>query len=388
MPDAAGLVFSQMSVIEQQTFLSSILNKSVNHYSVIGIDLKGIITTWNQGAQCEYGYSADEIIGKNFTKLYDTECEKNPKIKTILKNALTTELYFAELISIRKNGEYFTAFVNFILRKNNDSPIGFTLISPDLRALQHNLQKCKNEFLANISHELRVPLNTIIGFAQLMYLGKVGAISTNHKEYLHDILLGAERLLRLVNDLLDLNKVESGKMEFFPESICINEMINEIRTIFYNPIKQKEIQLDIKIDPTVNKIIIDPTRFKQILYNYVSNAVKFSSTGGQILICVKPDKNNSFRLEVKDSGTGISKKDLKRLFSHYKQLNGDARKDNQGTGLGLSLTKKIVEAQDGKVGVTSIFGVGSTFYAILPCSPHSKENKKYVREIIKEEIDG
>lgn len=394
------MTFSKMNLKEQNIFLKSILKKSIGNYSIIAINLDGVIIAWNKGANHEYGYTAAEIIGQTLYKLYDNKTNAK-KIKRILNKTLKAELCFAELTGIRKNGDCFTSFVNFVLRKDSDeSPVGFTLISPDLRKLQYNLKKCKetkkllkvenevlqensdyaqdtnrlkSELLANVSHELRVPLNTIIGFAELMYLGKVGPISPDHKEYLRDILLGSNRLLRLINDLLDLNKVESGKMEFFPEPIMIDKLIGEIRSVFYKSIIQKNIQLEIKIDPTLNEIIIDPSRFKQILYNYVSNALKFTPTNGKIDICVKSDKNNMFRLEVKDTGIGIIKKDLKRLFTPYQQLNTNSKKKYQGTGLGLSLTKKIVEAQDGQVGVTSEIGVGSTFYAILPCFPHTEE---------------
>jgi PAS domain S-box-containing protein len=408
------MTFSQMSLIEQNTFLKSILKKSIGNYSIIAINLDGVIISWNKGASHEYGYTASEVIGQTLHKIYDSKNGNPKKIKMLLDETLKTEICFAELIGIRKNGDYFTSFVNFILRKDLDeSPIGFTLISPDLKKLQYNLKKCKetnklledknevlqessdyakdtnrlkSELLANVSHELRVPLNTIIGFAELMYTGKVGPVSAEHKEYLRDILLSSDRLLRLINDLLDLNKIESGKMEFFPEPITMEKLIGEIRSVFYKPIVQKNIQLDIQIDPGLSEVIIDPSRFKQILYNYVSNALKFTPAKGQIFISVKLDKNNMFRLEVKDTGIGITKKDLKRLFTPYQQLKTNSKKKYQGTGLGLSLTKKLVEAQGGKVGVLSEAGVGSTFYAVLPCYPLNGEMNGEI--LTGEEVNG
>jgi signal transduction histidine kinase len=232
-----------------------------------------------------------------------------------------------------------------------------------------NASRTKSAFMAKVSHDLRSPLNGIIGFAELMYHGKVGPVSPDHKEYLGDILASSRQLLILINDVVDLAKVESGKMDFNPEPINMITLLNETRSIFKSLISIKQIQLKLEIDPALPKIIIDPARLKQVIYNYVSNALKCTPNGGQIIIRVRPDIQHHFRLEVEDTGIGIRKEDFNRLFVEFEQLDRDIARQYPSSGLGLALTKQIVEAQNGHVGVTSEFGKGSTFYAILPFTP-------------------
>ncbi|MFN7097167.1 MAG: ATP-binding protein, partial [Gammaproteobacteria bacterium] len=226
--------------------------------------------------------------------------------------------------------------------------------------------RLKSEFLANMSHELRTPLNGIIGFAELMHSGKVGTVSADHKEYLGDILSSSRHLLRLINDVLDLAKVESGKLVFYPEKVDLGRLINELRDIMRTLIAQKQITVTIDIDPTVGEIIIDPSKLKQILYNYLSNAIKFTHENGKIDIIVRNHGEGQFRIEIKDTGIGIKKEDFNLLFTEFQQLDAGSTKKFQGTGLGLALTKRLVEAQGGEVDVESVYGEGSTFYAILP----------------------
>lgn len=226
--------------------------------------------------------------------------------------------------------------------------------------------RIKNTFMAKISHELRSPLTGIIGFAELMYHGKVGNISTDQKEYLGDILTSARHLLLLINDVLDLSKVESGKMEFNAEEVDFKKIMDETKGIFQTFIENKKIKFIYEIDPSIGKIKIDPGRFKQVLYNFVSNALKCTDNGGQVTIRIQPENAQEFRLEVTDTGIGIHEEDMKKLFIEFQQIDRDIAKKYSGTGLGLALVKNIVEAQHGKVGAKSIFGKGSTFYAILP----------------------
>ena len=226
--------------------------------------------------------------------------------------------------------------------------------------------RLKSEFLANMSHELRTPLNAIIGFTQLMHDGKVGAVSPRHKEYLGDILDSARHLLQLINDVLDLAKVEAGKMEFNPEPVNLTSLITEVRQILQTLSATKRLQVDLDVSPAVEQLIVDPAKLKQVLYNYLSNAIKFSEDEGRIAVRALAESANYFRLEVEDTGIGIGAEDLSKLFVEFQQLEGATTKRHQGTGLGLALTKKIVEAQGGRIGAHSVLGRGSTFYAILP----------------------
>jgi PAS domain S-box-containing protein len=228
--------------------------------------------------------------------------------------------------------------------------------------------RSKTNFMAKISHDLRSPLNGIIGFAELIYHGKVGPTPPDQKEYLGDILTSARHLLLLINDVLDIAKVESGKMEFFPEPTDLNKILSETKDIFQMLIQEKNMQVEMYVDPALKNVLIDPGRLKQVIYNFVSNALKCTAEHGKVSIRIVPHGANRLRLEVEDNGIGIRKEDLNRLFVEFQQLDSKVAKKYPSSGLGLALTKHIVEAQGGSVGVESTFGKGSTFFAILPCS--------------------
>ncbi|HEX7837248.1 MAG TPA: ATP-binding protein [Kofleriaceae bacterium] len=226
--------------------------------------------------------------------------------------------------------------------------------------------RLKSEFLASMSHELRTPLNAIIGFAELLYDGQVDPASPTHKEFLGDILCSGRHLLRLINDILDLAKVEAGKLEFRPEPIDVRRLVGEVVAILGPTAVQKQVRIDTQVDPSVSSLTLDPARLKQVAYNYLSNALKFTPAGGSIALRIKPDGLDRFRLEVEDTGIGIASTDLGRLFVEFEQLEAGAAERHQGTGLGLALVRRLVEAQGGSVGVTSMIGKGTTFHACLP----------------------
>lgn len=397
----------QNSELQDKTgFLNDILESSTA-YSIIAEDLEGNILAWNEGARINYGYTAEEMIGKQNTRiLHAPEDIESGRLQAVLDAALRTGKEEGVLESVRKNGERFPASLALTLRKDKQGkPIGYVLISKDiseqrreagLRSKNVKLEEqnlllqeatlIKSEFLANMSHELRTPLNAIIGFTELMYLEKVGPISPDHKEYLGDILTSSRHLLQLINDILDLAKVESGKMEFHPEKIDFDKVIGEVCDILRTLIAKNKISLTIKVDPKVKTATLDPAKFKQVLYNYISNAIKFTKEGGTVEVRIVPEGPKNFRLEVKDNGIGISKKDIPRLFSEFQQLNATTSKKYQGTGLGLALTLRIVEAQDGQVGVNSTLGKGSAFFAVLPLRPHKLTQKKAI-ELPAKQVD-
>ena len=224
----------------------------------------------------------------------------------------------------------------------------------------------KSEFLANMSHELRTPLNAIIGFSELMHDGKLGPVSSDHKEYLGDILASGRHLLQLINDVLDLSKVEAGKMEFRPEPVNLEKLIGEVRDIVRAIAARKRIGLEVQIEPGVEQVVTDPAKLKQVLYNYLSNALKFTADEGKVIVRARPESSDAFRVEVEDNGIGIRQEDIGKLFVEFQQLDTGTAKKSQGTGLGLALCKRIVEAQGGSVGVQSTSGKGAVFYAVLP----------------------
>jgi signal transduction histidine kinase len=225
----------------------------------------------------------------------------------------------------------------------------------------------KGEFLANMSHELRTPLNSIIGFAELLHDGKVGPVSPDQEEFLGDILASGRHLLQLINDVLDLSKVEAGKLQFNPEAVSLSLLIGEALGTLRATAATKAIQIECSVDAGLGEVLLDASRLKQVLYNYVSNALKFTPKGGRVVVRVLPEAAPwAFRLEVEDTGPGIPPDDSARLFKEFEQLDSGTATKHQGTGLGLMLTKRLVEAQGGNVGLLSTVGRGSTFYAIYP----------------------
>jgi PAS domain S-box-containing protein len=238
--------------------------------------------------------------------------------------------------------------------------------------------RLKSEFLANMSHELRTPLNGIIGFSELMYNEEIGPVSSEHKEFLGDILTSGRHLLQLINDILDLSKVEAGKLEFRPEEMDVSKTIQEVCDILRAMSAKKHIDVKYSVDQRVHSVFVDPGKFKQVLYNYLSNALKFTPERGRVRVVASLVGDAEFRIEVQDSGIGIHERDMSRLFVEFQQLDEGASKKYQGTGLGLALTKKIVEAQGGRVGVTSAIGTGSIFFAVLPRRAQSPAPEPFV----------
>ncbi|MFL5309324.1 MAG: response regulator [Myxococcales bacterium] len=224
----------------------------------------------------------------------------------------------------------------------------------------------KSQFLANMSHELRTPLNAILGFTQLLHEGEVGPLTDEQREFLGNVLTSSRHLLRLINDVLDLAKVEAGKLDFRPEPVDLPQLISEVTAILRTTAADKNVHVEIAVHPAVVSVALDPARLKQVLYNYLSNALKFTPSGGLVTVRASPEGADFFRLEVHDTGSGIEPADLSRLFVAFQQLDAGATKKHAGTGLGLALTKRIVEAQGGSVGVRSTPGVGSVFHAVLP----------------------
>jgi len=225
--------------------------------------------------------------------------------------------------------------------------------------------RLKSEFLANMSHELRTPLNAIIGFSELIYDGQVPQIE-KQKTFIHNVLVSSRHLLSLINDVLDLSKIEAGKMDFRPQPIGLTSFIAECIDIFREVAMKRHIAIESHIVFNLEKVILDPEKLKQVLYNYLSNAIKFTPDGGRVVLRLTNESEQMFRIEVQDTGIGIDPYEHKRLFIEFQQLNLNINKQYPGTGLGLALTKKIVEAQGGNVGVKSKLGEGSTFFAVLP----------------------
>ena len=223
----------------------------------------------------------------------------------------------------------------------------------------------KSEFLANMSHELRTPLNAIIGFSEVLGERMFGELNEKQAEYTDDILSSGRHLLSLINEILDLSKVEAGRMELELATFDLPLAIDNARTFVRERATKHGINLDVTVDERLGDFVGDERKIKQILLNLLSNAVKFTPEGGRIGIKAR-QADGSVEISVSDTGIGISPEDQAKIFEEFRQVGGDYAHKREGTGLGLTLAKKFVELHGGKIWVESEAGKGSTFSFVLP----------------------
>lgn len=220
----------------------------------------------------------------------------------------------------------------------------------------------KSQFLANMSHEIRTPMNSILGFSEIMLNTTT---DTNQKQYLKTILNSGQALMLLINDILDLSKIEAGKLEVSPGFTDIKSLMTEMKQIFIPKTEEKNLKFIVKLDPEMpESIFIDEVRLRQILLNLIGNAVKFTHSGGITVytrIEKQKDKEYDFIIDIEDTGIGINPKDQQRIFESFTQQQGQDNKKYGGTGLGLSISKRLCELMNGAIGVTSTPGEGSCF---------------------------
>ncbi len=226
--------------------------------------------------------------------------------------------------------------------------------------------RAKSDFLAGMSHELRTPLNAIIGFSEVMVDGKTGALTPKQSQYVTHILNSGQHLLQLINNVLDLSKVEAGKMELYPEAFSVRRAVEEVSSLVAPMAQKKNLAIHVQVDAAIDEVTLDLQKFKQVLFNLLSNAVKFTPDGGRIDILATPHDETRMELRVRDTGIGIKQEDLSKLFKEFHQLDSGLARKYSGTGLGLALTKRIIEFQDGTIRVESEPGRGSTFIVVLP----------------------
>ena len=227
----------------------------------------------------------------------------------------------------------------------------------------------KSEFLANMSHELRTPLNAIIGFSEVLGERLFGELNEKQAEYTDDILSSGRHLLSLINEILDLSKVEAGRMELELATFDLPLAIDNARTFVRERATKHGINLDIAVDERLGDFVGDERKIKQILLNLLSNAVKFTPEGGRIGISAR-QADGSVEISVSDTGIGISPQDQARIFEEFRQVGSDYAHKSEGTGLGLTLAKKFVELHGGRIWVESEVGKGSTFKFTLPIDSH------------------
>lgn len=228
--------------------------------------------------------------------------------------------------------------------------------------------RLKSEFLATMSHELRTPLNAIIGFAEVLRDEITGTLSAEQKEYIGDIHSSGQHLLNMINSILDLSKIEAGKLELQYEDIPLEETINEVLNTIMGASLKKDVSIHTHIHEDIPHLTADKVKFKQIMFNLLSNAVKFTPENGRITVNAKLT-NQHVQIAVSDTGIGIKPEDMDKLFEPFRQVDGSYARRYEGTGLGLALTKRLVELHGGKIWVKSEYGKGSTFTFTLPLKP-------------------
>jgi signal transduction histidine kinase len=222
----------------------------------------------------------------------------------------------------------------------------------------------KSEFLANMSHELRTPLNAIIGFSEILAEKMFGDVNEKQTEYLQDILESGRHLLSLINDILDLSKVEAGRMELELSEFDLPTAIDNALILVRERASRRGIRLGSTVDPRLAMIDGDERKVKQVLLNLLSNALKFTPEGGRIDVGARLD-GESAEVSVTDTGIGIAPEDQQAVFEEFRQV-GTADKKAEGTGLGLALSRKFIELHGGRIWVKSEPGTGSTFTFTLP----------------------
>jgi len=365
------------------------LNESVKHSYQLGEGLIGQCAKNNKKIVLNDINDDEYVIDVGFTKIKPKTVIITPVIYQEKRlgvflmvsrdTASTGELIFIERLCVQ------TGVALHNLKQYDDMKI----ITEKLRDRNNEIElknkqlaeasKMKSDFLANMSHELRTPLNAILGFSEAMKDKMIGEVNKKQEEGLNIIYESGQHLLSLINDILDLSKIEAGKMELYCTDLDINGVVERSLSIIKEKANKHNIHLNISLDPQLSKIYADERKVKQILFNLLSNATKFTPDSGSITIStqlhintvptynLKNKKRSDYAsITIKDTGIGIKPTDIERLFTPFEQLDGSFAKKYQGTGLGLALVKRLVELHGGCVDVQSEDGKGSTFTVWLP----------------------
>jgi signal transduction histidine kinase len=223
----------------------------------------------------------------------------------------------------------------------------------------------KSDFLANMSHELRTPLNAIIGFTQVLQQKLFGEVNDKQEDYLDDIHSSADHLLALINDILDLSKVEAGQVELEVERFSLREALERGVVMIREWATKNGVAVQLELDPSVDLVEGDVRRIRQVVFNLLSNAIKFTPIGGHVDVSAMR-QDGEVRVAVSDTGPGIAAEDQARIFEEFQQAKATDGERREGTGLGLALSRSLVELHGGRIWVESEPGKGSTFTFALP----------------------
>ncbi|SRR6266540_12506 len=351
--------------------------ESVTDCAIVMLDSEGRVASWNSGAQRIKGYSADEIVGQHFSRFYPPAEIARGTPQRDLDAAAAEGRYEVEGWRVRKDGSLFWANVVFTaIRDAAGNARGFAKLTRDLterRLVEQTLtlakgaaekaNLAKSEFLSSMSHELRSPLNAILGFAQLMDSDATPA-TTSQKASIDQILRAGWYLLELINEILDLAQIDSGKLSLSLEPTSLGEVILECRAMIEPQAQGRGIRMTFPQFDQPVFVAADRTRLKQVLINLLSNAVKYNQPGGTVVVDCVGSTAERTRINVRDSGAGLSAEKLAQLFQPFNRL-GQERGAEQGTGIGLVMSKRLIDLMGGLLGVESSVGVGTVFWCEL-----------------------
>lgn len=371
---------------------------------IIAADVEGRIVRFSRGGERILGYTEAEVKGRNIDDFYYDKSERANILRLIKKNGA---VYNYEAILLRIDGTPVDISLTISeLRDETGAIIGTVGVSKDvtmelrmrreleefsrnleekvmertrdLERANRELQKAnelKGRFIANASHELRTPLHSIIGFSEILIHKSFGALNEKQEKFVQTVFTSGKHLLHLVNNILDLAKIEAGKTQLQYENFQMKLVIDEVTMVVRPLADRKLIKIENMVNPDVAEFVADKVKFKQILYNLISNAIKFTPDEGRVSIKAAKITNTGklawaakaqefLKLSVEDTGPGIKPQDRERIFEEFEQL--DPSKHTEGTGLGLSLTKKLVEIHGGQIIVAGEPGQGAVFEIYLP----------------------
>ena len=360
--------------------------------AIITTDLEDRVTSWNRSAEKIFGWAASEVMGKELIQfIVPSDLRKNREgiIRETLEGKSVAGI---DMLRQHKDGRKINvSLTTSLLIDQNKKITGLSFILRDItehkqaeeerrKAEEIRLEnerlvlsgKAKSEFLSIMSHELRTPLNAIMGFSELMKGNMQGELNEKQKRYMENILTAGKNLLSLVDSILDLSRVEAGKMEIFVEKMSVHGTINDTLSLLKEKAAKQNVIFKNDLDPQLDIIETDTPKFKHILTNLLSNAIKFSKPDGGTITIITKKVGDMAKFSVSDTGVGIMEKDMVRLFKTFEQLDTGTTRKYGGTGLGLAISKKLVELLGGCISVESIYGEGSTFTFTLPMVSKSR----------------
>ncbi|WP_370573822.1 PAS domain S-box protein [Methanomethylovorans sp.] len=365
---------AEKALLESESKFRSYITNAPN--GIFIIDANANCLEVNTTAGMLTGYSEEELTGMNFNDLIAQEYRKIADQNFLdLKNNGSV---FVELSFMRKDETICwlridasklseTRYLVFASDITEKKKAEHSLISGKMMAEENS--RIKSEFLANMSHELRTPLTAIIGFSDLLNIQHFGELNNKQLEFVGHISKSGKHLLNVINDVLDLSKIESGKMDLECEYFPVSKLIDEVQKSLYPLAVRKGIEVSISNNNKEPEIFADKLKLKQIMYNLLNNAIKFTPDNGLISVVVKR-AGNTIEVSVSDTGIGIPVHMREEIFDPFVQVDASSKRKYGGTGLGLALTKRFVEMHNGKIWVESEEGKGSTFTFTLKDQNH------------------